>query len=109
MLYPERDVNGGIIAIRKTKETDMPEKEELTVSDLTEFLSGPGGSERFINLLTLTDSGMIRIIEDLIDVLVEKNIIMLTDLPEDARRKLFERSLVREKMHEQSLIVDDIL
>ena len=54
---------------------------------------------------------MIRVLDDLIEVLVKKNVIMLTDLPEEARAKLGKRQEVRRRMHENGndLTVEDIL
>jgi len=37
------------------------------------------------------DAGFVRVLEDLIDVLVKRGVINLTDLPNDAQRKLFAR------------------
>ena len=37
------------------------------------------------------DADFIRVLEDLIDVLILRKVINLTDLPEDARRKLYSR------------------
>ena len=37
------------------------------------------------------DADFIRVLEDLIDVLIQRKLINLTDLPADARRKLFSR------------------
>lgn len=37
------------------------------------------------------DAEFIRVLEDLIDVLIQRKVINLTDLPEEARRKLYSR------------------
>jgi len=109
MLYAERDAQGAIIAIRKAEETETAARNELTVAELSEFLSGPGERSHLEELMRLTDSGVIRLIDDLVDLLEKKNIILLTDLPEEARKKLYQRRLVRQKLQQQTLIVDDIL
>jgi hypothetical protein len=109
MLYAEKDAHGAIIAIRKAEETETTAQDELTVAELTEFLSGPGERSHLEEVLKLTDSGVIRLIDDLVDLLEKKHIILLTDLPEEARKKLYQRRMVRQKLQEQPLIVDDIL
>jgi hypothetical protein len=38
-----------------------------------------------------SDLGLARVVEDLIDVLIEKGVFMFTDLPEGAQKKLMER------------------
>ena len=37
------------------------------------------------------DADFIRVLEDLIDVLIQRKVINVTDLPTDARRKLYSR------------------
>ena len=53
--------------------------------------------------------GIIRIVEDLIDLLIRKNLILFTELPEDAQAKIRERKRVRAIMTDEDLVVDDIL
>jgi hypothetical protein len=62
-----------------------------------------------VNLLSMSDVGIIRIVEDLVDLLVRKNVIMFTDLPSEAQSKLRERKKMRERMYDQGIMVDDIL
>jgi len=109
MLYAERDANGVIVAIRKITGGSAREKERLSCTELAEFLSGSEAMLPFENLLTQLDTGAIRILDDLIDLLVQKNLIIFSDLPEEARQKLYERKRVRQKMQGQQLIEDDIL
>ncbi len=45
--------------------------------------------------LSPTDTGLARVLEDLIDVLISKGLIQFTDLPESAQRKLLERRSTR--------------
>ncbi len=107
MLYAEKDANGVIVAIRKMTESEAQGNKPVSTADLADFLSG---SETMLqSLLAQLDIGVIRVLDDLIDLLVRKNIIVLTDLPEEARKKLFERKSVRYKMQEQHFLADDIL
>ena len=46
------------------------------------------------------DADFIRVLEDLIDALIQRKLINLTDLPEDARRKLYSR---KGRRHESPL------
>jgi acyl-coenzyme A synthetase/AMP-(fatty) acid ligase len=55
------------------------------------------------------DAGAIRILEDLIDLLVKKNIFMFTELPKDAQMKIQERRQLRQKIGKETIIVDDII
>lgn len=110
MLYAERDSQGNIITIRK----DPPDGQQQTpVSDqeLQEFLAREADQETYEILLQEADKKMIRVLDDLIEVLIRKNIILLTDLPEEAREKLGTRKEARRKMQENGveITVDDIL
>ncbi len=49
------------------------------------------------------DADFVRVIEDLIDTLIIKNIINITDLPEQAQAKLFARKSFRERASKSSL------
>lgn len=44
-----------------------------------------------------SDLGLSRVIEDLVDILIEKNLINFTDFPEGAQKKLLERRGLRKE------------
>jgi len=48
--------------------------------------------------LQSSDTAMVRVLEDLVDVLVAKDVIRLTDLPADARQRLLRRKAARGKL-----------
>lgn len=108
MLYAEHDVNGEIIGIKKTP--SEPNQKELTDNELIYFLSQEGDTGSYETLLTLLDTRVIRVLDDLIDLLVQKNVIMFTELPDEARKKIGERKIARKRLlGETQLMVDDIL
>lgn len=49
------------------------------------------------------DAGFVRVLEDVIDTLIVKNILNITDLPEQAQAKLFARKSFRERVSKSSL------
>ena len=49
------------------------------------------------------DADFVRVIEDVIDTLIVKNIINITDLPGEAQAKLFARKSFRERVVRNSL------
>ena len=49
-------------------------------------------------LLNQTDVGLVRVLEDLIDVLITRGLIQFTDLPQAAQDKLLERRETRASM-----------
>jgi hypothetical protein len=49
------------------------------------------------------DADFVRVIEDVIDTLIVKNVINITDLPPEAQAKLFARKSFRERVSKSSL------
>jgi len=68
--------------------------------DVRAFLGGPAAAgEGFASL----DADFIRVIEDVIDTLISKNVINITDLPIEAQTKLFSRKGYRERATKDAL------
>ena len=109
MLYVERDKDGKIIALHKSPDPNAGERKSTMDEEILDFLNGNVDTDPGIQFLALSDIGIIRILEDLIHLLIRKNVILFTDLPEDAQAKIRERKRVREVMTPQDLMVDDIL
>ncbi|REG84174.1 hypothetical protein [Marinomonas pollencensis] len=97
MLYAKVNKDGAIIDVATTQSDDykvlvapddpivaalLEEKFKSTETNTQELLSG-------------SDNDMMRIIEDLIDLLSEKRIIQFTELPIAAQKKLLSRKWVR--------------
>jgi hypothetical protein len=109
MLYVERDKDGKIIALHKSPDPNAGEQKSIMDEEILDFLNRNVDTDPGIQFLALSDMGIIRIVEDLIDVLIRKNLILFTDLPEDAQAKIRERKRVRAVMTDQDLMVEDIL
>ncbi|MGN6529518.1 MAG: hypothetical protein ACTHL8_24255 [Burkholderiaceae bacterium] len=60
---------------------------------------GSQHGERFAEL----DADFVRVIEDVIDTLISKNVINITDLPPEAQTKLFGRKSFRERANRDAL------
>lgn len=86
MPYVRRDDQGALLSLHRHAE---PGADEWLADDdlqVRAFL-GAGGAESFRQL----DADFIRVLEDLIDVLVERRVINITDLPAPAQAKLAAR------------------
>jgi len=59
------------------------------------------------NSLSQTDLGMGRVLEDLVDVLINRRAIQFTDLPEGAQAKLLERRQTRAQMSKRLNLLPD--
>jgi hypothetical protein len=107
MFYVERAADGTIIALHNAPTPSAKEQKPLTDAEVITFLSN---SESWKNLLAVSDFATIRILEDLIDLLVSKNIINFTELPIQAQERILERKQLREHIDQSSsLLVKDIL
>lgn len=57
--------------------------------------------------LAESDQALIRVVEDLIDTLIRKDLLHFTDLPEAAQAKLLERRSLRHSANTLSLLGED--
>ena len=109
MLYVERDQEGKIIALYNKPKPGTNARKSLMDEEILAFLSKNVDTDSWIHMLTVSDIGIIRILEDLIDLLIRKNVILFTELPAEAQKKINERKQVREKIGPEHLMGDDIL
>jgi hypothetical protein len=95
MLYAKRDNSGNIINLSDTPATDADELVNASDDEVIAFIFNNSSTTLSKKLLTETDAGMIRIVEDLIELLIQKNLIMFTDLPNAAQQKILMRNQIR--------------
>lgn len=107
MIYVERNDAGEIIALHKNSTNTASEQKPLSDPEVLAFLESHHEAGPIRTLLTRTDPGMIRVIDDLVDVLITKNIIKFTDLPHEAQEKLLNRKKVRSDLNKDTIIMDD--
>ena len=112
MIYVKRDGQGRIVAL--CNECDDEDMDAVSSNDpaVIEFLTrSDPGTETFA-FLKQSDLDLVRVVEDLTELLVNKNLIMFTELPLAAQQKLLGRKRVRETLSQNnSLMVgkDEIL
>lgn len=99
MFYAKRDSAGVIISLSGGPEaggdwlpSDHPE--------VLAFLQAGGAAQGAFSSL---DASLVRVLEDLVDVLISRNVIRITDLPPEAQKKLFERKRFRESTRGNAL------
>ncbi len=109
MLCIERDQSGAIVAIRRVEDRPGLESASLLDEEVLGFLRDAGELENLSQLMASTDTAIVRVLEDLIDLLIDKKLILFTDLPPAAQEKIHERKLLRSRIGSVSLMVDDIL
>jgi len=104
MPYVTRDTDGRIIA---ASPTPLDDASELIAADAPELLVFVEGLTGNASELALSDMKLIRAIEDIVDLLISKNIICITDLPPAVQNKLLERRSLRHSLNALNLIGED--
>lgn len=104
-MYVKRDSNGAISAISSEAGAGFSEWLAEDAGELMEWRQERSVRES-LQRLQGSDSDMIRVLEDLIEVLLQRGVIRITDLPEAAVTKLNSRSAERAKLSELSGLID---
>ena len=66
--------------------------------EMIAFVTGGASTDTLRQNLLELDADLLRILEDLINVLVDNNVILLTDFPDAVQRKLMNLQKVRDKL-----------
>ncbi|WP_249115757.1 hypothetical protein [Azoarcus sp. L1K30] len=93
-MFVKRDESGRIVAASLEIRGDVCEPVEEGAPELLAF--GRGDSSEAT--LTASDLRLVRVLEDIVDLLIERDVIRFTDLPEQAQEKLMERRSLRASM-----------
>lgn len=99
MRYVLRDAAGKIVSLHLEP---VPGGQALPVDypEVRAFVDAADEDERSFAGL---DASLVRVLEDLIDVLIERNVLRITDLPAEAQQKLFDRKHFRSRVQKKSL------
>jgi len=100
MPYIKRNSDGKIIGLSEDARNETGEELALGHPDMRAFLA-----EAKDQLLS-SDSETIRVIEDIVDLLIQKKLILLTDLPQAAQQKLMGRQRIRSELNALDNLVD---
>jgi len=71
MLYVERDGEGTIIAMHSSPKPNAGEEKSVVDEEILDFLHKTVSADSRKLLLTLSDMGIIRLLEDLIELLIQ--------------------------------------
>ena len=94
MPYVKRDEQGRIIAVNLEPGDDLMEVPSGS-PELLEFMRRMGLEQ---STLEQSDMRLVRVLEDLIDLLIARDVIRFTDLPLPAQEKLMERRSMRQTL-----------
>jgi len=90
MPYVRRDPQGRLVSLHRQAEAGA---HEFLADDAPEVLAfiGAGAKAAAKDEFSQLDADFVRVLEDVIDVLIAKHVINLTDLPAEAQDKLYAR------------------
>lgn len=97
MPFVKRDAAGHIVALYRERADEATEYLNADHPELAEF-AGPDDSSGERSSMLHSDLEMIRVYEDLIDILISKRIVVLTDFPTAAQEKLVRRKRLRSSL-----------
>jgi len=95
MAYIERDQQGKIIAVFETPQNNTQESLPSDAPELLEYFLNRTDINDARTTLSSSDADLIRVLEDLVNTLIDNKVILFTDLPLAAREKLANREKVR--------------
>ena len=107
MPYVVRDEAGRIIKVMADRSDQAYEALSPDDPALRAFLGLADKSAELRDGLVASDLDLIRVLEDLITVLINKRIIALTDLPRAAQQKLADRCELRSRLADLGGIVEE--
>jgi len=105
MPYAKRDSDGKITELYGSSNAEAEEEVSSDDPEVSRFLTDNGVGDDLKQLLSSTDHEFVRVLEDLINVLVDKGVIMYTDLPVAALRKLNRRRKLRKGLQPEPPIM----
>ena len=105
MPFVKWDEQGRVIGVSREAGPDFTE--ELAVDDpaVALFLNGLDSNE---TTLAASDLDLIRVLEDVVELLIAKGVILFTELPADAQQKILRRQRLRARVSDlENLIGGD--
>ena len=105
MPFVKRDESGKIDAVSINESADFAEFVDAESAELEVFFESARPSA---DSLRESDSDLVRVLEDLIEMLTAKGVIMFTELPESAQQKiLFRKRLRKDRTNALDLLGDE--
>ena len=107
-MFVKRDASGKIVGLSDIQTKEFDEIADEQSDEFLDFLKAENQDiKQTIERLNTSDIELIRVLDDLIELLINKKIIKFTDLPNEAQKKLMMRQTLRQKQHQLNLLDDE--
>ena len=106
MFYVQRDAQGQLIRVEATAYAEATETLPADNHEIQDWYANEA-VEVSLKQLKQSDLDMIRVLDDLIQVLTSKGVIRVTDLPPAAQAKLMDRTQAREALGGLSHLINE--
>jgi hypothetical protein len=106
MLYVQRDADGKVSGVSVNPQGSAESPLPTDHPDVLEFLARHGDQAAAAAALAATDMNLARVVEDLVALLADRGVVLFTDLPAEAQRKLLLRERLRARLGEINPLVD---
>ncbi|MEO1082532.1 MAG: tryptophan synthase subunit beta like protein [Pseudomonadota bacterium] len=103
MVWVQRDARGKLSGVSLE---EMPGFTEQLPDDDAEVLAFVADLDQ--SGLARSDLDFVRVLEDLLEVLIRKNLLLFTELPEQAQQKILQRRALRRGSEALDLVDDDL-
>ncbi|TVS19422.1 MAG: tryptophan synthase subunit beta like protein [Gammaproteobacteria bacterium] len=104
-MFVKRNHRGEIVAVSKVQVQGIADEIRDDSPELSSFFGET--LQRELAALHVSDLDMIRVLEDIVDLLIGKGVITFTDFPDAVQRKLRARQTLRKTMQDLVLIDED--
>ena len=105
MIFVKRDTDGKIVALYQKAIEEGMESLAMNHVDVVAFLNNCDNEQKYAMLRS--DLQLIRVIEDVIEILLSKNIINITDFPPTVVEKLMKRRGIRTQLSDAMGIIEE--
>lgn len=106
MIYIKHNAQREIIDIQFTPETGYVQA-GLFDQEVKAFLSNQQNEQLIKDILKQLDADMVRVIEDVVEILIDKGIMRFTDLPEPVQNKLMFKKSLRQSLNNETTFYDE--
>ncbi|KAA8995704.1 tryptophan synthase subunit beta [Affinibrenneria salicis] len=107
MFYVKRNSEGQLVRVEDTPFAGMDEALEVAAPEIVAWRENHQAIQFSLQQLRQSDLDMVRVLEDLIQVLIQKGLISITDLPTQAQNKLMSRAEARQALGGLERLIGD--